>query len=155
LEPLDDFSRLWHTSRVLDGIDLSGMPLRTLSLDTKAVYALLSNDRFKFSLLTGHSKGNLVISEALFELDRGATRQPSPDTWLVTVSAVIAMPSRYKRIVDVIGDIDWFGALNSRLDMGVEKRPHMAWHHTNTELWFHLPVTKVFDELIESRGITL
>jgi hypothetical protein len=158
LEPLDDLSRRWQTSRVLDGIDLSGMPLRTLSLDTKAVYALLSNDRFKFSLLTGHSKGNLVISEALFELDRGATpgrHQPSPDTWLVTVSAVIAMPSRYKRIVDVIGDIDWFGALNSRLDMDVEKRPHMAWHHTNTELCFHLPVTKVFDELIESRGIKL
>ena len=158
LEPLDELSRRWHTSRVLDGIDVSSMPLRTLSLDTKTVYALLSDDRFNFSLLTGHSKGNLVISEALFELDREAANvrhRPSPDTWLVTVSAVIAMPSRYKRIVDVIGGIDWFGALNSRPDMDVEKRPHMAWHHTNTELWFHLPVTRIFEDLIKSRGIKL
>lgn len=158
LEPLDDMSRRMQSSRVLDSIDVSGMPLRALSLDTKTVYALLSDNQFQFSLLTGHSKGNLVISEALFALDQtNAHRlhQPSADTWLVTVSAVITMPSRYKRIVDVIGDIDWFGAMNSRPDLKVEMRPHLAWHHTNTELPFHLPVTKVFEDLIAARGISL
>ena len=48
------------------------------------------------------------------------------------------MAPRYKRIVDVIGGIDWFGTLNSRPDMDV-KAPYMAWHHTNTELWFTFP----------------
>jgi hypothetical protein len=157
LEPLDEPSRRLQATQVLDGASASSMTLHRLSLDTKAVYALLSDSRFEFSLLTGHSKGNLVISEALYELDRAdaSVRRPDADAWLVTISAVIAMPPRYKRIIDVIGDFDWFGALNSRLDMKVEKRPHMAWHHTNTELMFHLPVTKVFNELIASHRITL
>jgi hypothetical protein len=45
--------------------------------------------------------------------------------------------------------------MNSRLGLGVEQAQPWAWHHTNTELPFHLPVTKVFGDLIASRGITL
>jgi hypothetical protein len=130
--------------------------LRGMSLDTRAVYALLSDERFRFRLLTGHSKGNLVISEALYELeddDKGG--KLSSDTWVVTISAAIAMPWRFRNIIDVIGDIDWFGAVNSRLGIDVELKPHMAWHHTNTELWWHLPVTQVFQDLIATRGISL
>ena len=125
-----------------------------LSLDTRTVCGLLSDPRFEFSLLTGHSKGNLVISEALFNLQASGIGVDAA-TWLVTVSAVIRMPSRYRNIVDVIGGIDWLGALNSRPDIGVEKKPAFSWHHTNTELWFHLPVTRVFRDLIEERGLRL
>ncbi len=128
--------------------------LGRLSLDTRTVGLLLSDKRFQFSLLTGHSKGNLVISEALYELN-AAAKKPRDDTWLVTISAVIAMPPRFTRIIDVIGQLDWFGALNSRLDLGVEDRPPLAWHHTNTELPLSLHVTDVFRDLTAKRGIRL
>jgi hypothetical protein len=127
--------------------------LGRLSLDTRTVGLLLSDQRFQFSLLTGHSKGNLVISEALYELNT-AGKKPRDDTWLVTLSAVITMPPRFQRIIDVIGQLDWFGALNSNLDLGVEERP-LAWHHTNTELPLSLHVTDVFRGLIAKRGIRL
>lgn len=123
-----------------------------LSLDTRTVCSLLTDKRFTFSLLAGHSKGNLVISEALFGLEHSRHR-PADDTWLVTVSAVITMPQRFKHIIDVIGGIDRSGALNSRRGLGVEERPALAWHHTNTELPFHLPVTRVFRELIAKHNI--
>lgn len=41
------------------------------SRDTRTVQALLRDERFKFDLLIGHSKGNLVLSEALYELPAG------------------------------------------------------------------------------------
>jgi hypothetical protein len=103
--------------------------------------------------LTGHSKGNLVISEALFALE-DAGLGPADDTWIVTLSAVITMPRRFGNIIDVIGDIDWFGALNS-VPLEVEERPALAWHGTNTELSFPLRVTQVFEKLIDERKIRL
>ena len=79
----------------------SSIPLeRYSSLDTLTVYRLLTDKRFRFSLVTGHSKGNLVLSEAL----------------------------------------------------GVEEVEPMAWHHTNTELPFHLPVANVFRRLFPQRA---
>ena len=152
-ERWDDFARSLHFSP--SELRTTASPAAgRLSLDTRTVCGLLSDPRFEFSLLTGHSKGNLVISEALFNLEASGIRVNAA-TWLVTVSAVIRMPSRYRNIVDVIGGIDWLGALNSRPDIGVEKKPAFSWHHTNTELWFHLPVTRVFGDLIEERGLRL
>jgi hypothetical protein len=125
------------------------------SLDTQTVYRLLSDARFRFSLLTGHSKGNLVISEALYALKDRAAVEPDPDTWLVTMSAAIAMPPRYRNVVDVMGQIDWFGGINSRPSHAIEVRVPLAWHHTNTELWFSLPVHQVFRDLMQTRGVAL
>jgi hypothetical protein len=130
--------------------------LGQISLDTKVAIALLSSRSCRFELLTGHSKGNLVLSEALYELDEGAARHigpTNPDPWIVTLSAAVAMPRQYKKIVDVIGSIDGFGALNSTPGISIEKRWPMSWHHTNAELAFHLPVTKVFQELKAKRGV--
>ena len=129
-----------------------------MSLDTATVISLLADPRFKFSLLAGHSKGNLVISEALYELKAQAETggaQPAEDIWIVTVSAAVAMPPRYRRIVDVMGTIDWFGRMNSTWGIGVDKLWPLSWHHTNTELSFHLPVTTMFRELITDRGIVV
>ena len=129
-----------------------------MSLDTATVISLLADPRFKFSLLAGHSKGNLVISEALYELKNQAETggaQPAEDTWIVTVSAAVAMPPRYRRIVDVMGTIDWFGRMNSTSGIEVDKLWPLSWHHTNTELSFHLPVTAMFRELIADRGIVV
>jgi hypothetical protein len=136
-------------------IQVSNTPLNVArtSLDTRVLVKLLSDTRFSFSLLAGHSKGNLVISEALFELD-ASTDANLKDTWIVTVSAAVAMPPRFKdRVLDVMGQWDWFGGLNSLPFLSVELRPPHAWHHTNTELAYHLPVTKVFQELKATKGL--
>lgn len=120
------------------------------SRDTAAVFALLVDPRLQFDLLVGHSKGNLVLSEALFEL---AERDPAraaalaASSTIVTISAKIAMPRPFRRIIDVMGALDWFGALNSRLDIQTDHVVPGAWHHTNTELPMHLPVARTLREL--------
>lgn len=130
------------------------LPLSRLSLDTRTVVALLSDPRLQFAVLTGHSKGNLVLSEALYELTNGdgAAR---PDPVIVTVSAAVAMPKRHQKIVDVIGGVDWFGAINCTPGVGIEKRWPQCGHHTNTEVPLHLPVTSVFRDLLASGRIAL
>ena len=100
----------------------TGSPMQQ-SKDTRTVQALLSHKALKMKLLIGHSKGNLVISEALFKmkaLDAARLKQIAKQILIVTVSAKIAMPPDFERIVDVIGQIDGFGALNSRWDLGTE-----------------------------------
>jgi hypothetical protein len=65
------------------------------------------------------------------------------------------MPARFGNAIDIMGDLDWFGAINSRPGASIETRCRLAWHHTNTELPFHLPVTQVARQLIAERGISL
>jgi hypothetical protein len=158
------FEGLDAMSRALNGMETvpssstgKGLKLGNISRDTATVIALLADSRFSFSLLTGHSKGNLVISEALYELERQPAGKPIPADkfWIVTVSAAVAMPKRYKKIIDVMGTIDGFGAMNSSPGIAVEKRCPLSWHHTNTEIAFHLPVTKVLRELMSERGLSL
>lgn len=118
--------------------------------DTAAVLDLLRDPRFDFDLLTGHSKGNLVLSEALYALVR-YDRPVLPidrDTKIITVSAVIAMPPAFTDIVDVMGQWDLFGAFNSRAGIPVDVTVPMALHHTNTELDWHLPVTSTFKAIL-------
>lgn len=129
--------------------------VQRLSLDVATLHALLTDRRFNFALLTGHSKGNLVISETLYAMQEKSALKSLADTWIVTVSATITMPRRFSRIVDVMGNLDWFGRLNSRRGLGVELAYPNAWHHTNTDLPFHLPVRRVFEKLKETRGVSL
>ncbi|WP_202033852.1 hypothetical protein [Massilia sp. Dwa41.01b] len=117
--------------------------LARTSLDTRTLCQLLADRRFRFALLTGHSKGNLVISEALYALQGTGMDGDLAETAIVTISAAIAMPPRYRRIIDVMGELDWFGAMNSDPAITVEVRPAQAWHHTNTDLACHLPVRTV------------
>ena len=121
----------------------TGSPLLR-SKDTRAVQALLSHPALSIGLLVGHSKGNLVISEALYGMKNSQPahfRHLAPQLLVVTVSARIAMPPQCGRIIDVMGQLDGFGALNSRPDLGTEVRVPLAAHHTNTQLPFRLPVT--------------
>lgn len=96
---------------------------------------LLKHPNFTGSLLIGHSKGNLVLSEALYALesDEGAATAIAERCRIVTMSAVIGMPRRYKAITDVIGQYDLFGAINSRPGIMPEHIVPHAWHSTNTE----------------------
>lgn len=128
----------------------SGSPIGR-SKDTRTVQALLAHGSLAWRWLVGHSKGNLVISEALYGLrDTAPSRLQALGRQLrvVTVSAKIAMPHECLDIVDVMGQLDGFGALNSRWDLDTEVTVPGAWHHTNTELPMHLPVTKTMQPLL-------
>jgi len=119
------------------------------SKDVKALVELIT-DRVSTRWLVGHSKGNLVISEALYAL-RAQTRARKRDDFadlvgdleIITFGARIAMPPEIKTVIDVMGDLDTFGAMNSRPDIPVDIAIRNAWHHTNTALAFHVPVTEV------------
>jgi hypothetical protein len=122
------------------------------SRDTRTVLALLEHKGLSFDLLAGHSKGNLVIAEALYALKERKEKRAAAlakAAKVVTVSARIAMPEGFE-VIDVMGKLDWFGALNSRWNIPPDDVVPLAWHHTNTELPYHLPVTKVMRRLLSA-----
>jgi hypothetical protein len=124
--------------------------LARLSEDVCTVKHLLAGPA-RFGWLVGHSKGNLVLSEALYALrddDRPAFDALRARSNVITVSARIAMPRGFARIVDVMGELDGFGALNSRPSIDTDVSVPLAWHHTNTELPLHLPVAETLRPII-------
>ena len=75
------------------------------SRDTRTVMALLTHPELRFDLLIGHSKGNLVISEALFEVrasDASRLEDIARNCGIVTVSAKVAMPREFSGVIDVM-----------------------------------------------------
>jgi hypothetical protein len=128
-----------------------GMGLVRQSLDTRTLLALLEHPALSFDLLAGHSKGNLVISEALYALaerNRARARALGSSASIVTFSARIAMPVEFRTVIDVMGEWDWFGDLNSRRFIRADRHVSKAWHHTNTELPWHLPVTPTLTDVL-------
>ncbi|MFG3595305.1 hypothetical protein [Bradyrhizobium sp. RDI18] len=123
------------------------------SLDVKTLVSLIT--RFEPGLLIGHSKGNLVVSEALFEVrgaDADRVGRLAKVTRVVTVSARIAMPRQFSEVIDIMGALDGFGEFNSRQRIPTDIRVPMAWHHTNTDLPFHLPVTKTLKQALATQA---
>lgn len=119
------------------------------SRDTATVVALIEDPRLEFTLLTGHSKGNLVLSEALYAItERDGPLPIAADTKIITVSAAVVMPSAFTDIVDVMGGWDWFGRLNSGPQIPIDVTVPRAWHHTNREVPYHLPVTETVAEIL-------
>lgn len=130
---------------------LSAEKLSESSLDTQTLKALLLDKRLNFNLILGHSKGNLVISEALYSLKdshKERLEAVARNCKIITLSARIAMPPVFKDVVDVMGEWDWFGEINSRASIPADEVVPQAWHHTNTELPNHLPVTEVLRRVL-------
>lgn len=126
------------------------------SLDTQTVRALLVDPRLSLKLLVGHSKGNLVLSEALYDLaenEKERARQLAEALKIVTISARIAMPPLFRDVIDIMGEWDWFGELNSRKSIPSDRIVPQALHHTNTELPNHIPVTALLSELLSQPAI--
>ena len=152
-EPLD---RLRESGAVQD--PSASLPSGTFALprwfskDTRTVEALLLHPKLSFDLLVGHSKGNLVLSEALFGMrvtNRERLKALARKIHIVTLSAKIAMPAEFgpDRVIDVLGTIDGLGTFNSRWSIGTDMPVYGASHHTNTDLLWHLPVTQCVGEL--------
>ncbi len=145
LETLDDLA-----GRPKVGAQGGGSASRT-SLDTRTVQALLGDPRLSFHLLAGHSKGNLVLSAALHELckqDEPRIEELARNMKIITIGARIAMPPAFTDVVDVMGEWDWFGEMNSRAFIHADRRVPHAWHHTNTDLNGHLPVTSALRDIL-------
>lgn len=126
------------------------------SRDTLTVLALLTDPRLSFDLAIGHSKGNLVISEALYDLCRAdltAARHLGARLRIITVSARVAMPDVCRTVFDIAGALDWLAALNSRPDIANDLTVPAAWHHTNTALPFHFPVTPAIRTALDRLGL--
>jgi hypothetical protein len=117
--------------------------------DTVAALALLLHPELRFNLLVGHSKGNLVLSEALNGLvhPQPARASLAKVQRIVTLSAAIFMPPVFKQgqIIDVMGDWDLLGRLNSSPEVAIDVPVPHAGHHTNTKIFGHLPVQAVIE----------
>lgn len=145
LETLDDLA-----GRPKVGAYGDGAAART-SLDTRTVQALLADPRLSFRLLVGHSKGNLVLSAALHDLckeDEIRVADLAETMKIVTIGARIAMPPAFTDVIDVMGEWDWFGEINSRPFIDADRHIPHAWHHTNTDFGGHLPVTSTLQEIL-------
>ena len=143
-EGLDRLTQPAIVSDPSDWLDGAGAWLLSQSRDTRTVLALLEHEDLSFDLLAGHSKGNLVISEALFDLrehDHARMRSLAEKAKIVTIGACILMPTGFE-VIDVMGEWDALGLLNSDRTIKIDHWIAGADHHTNTERWHHLPVTK-------------
>lgn len=128
------------------------------SRDTLTVAALLSDARFDFRLLVAHSKGNLVMAEALFAAERVLAARGAAlpeDLLVVTLGAVITMPRSCRRVVDVMGVWDGLGRANSRPDLRVDVPVAWAGHHTNTEIPGHVCVRTVLATILADPAFQL
>jgi len=128
----------------------SRSPASPATRDIDAVTALLEASTANFSLVVGHSKGSLLLDYGLESIaikHRGKTHRYFEELNIVTFGAVTNFAPRFKKVHQYIGSIDWFGGLNSRLDI----EHHMvtnAWHHLNTQLPFHLSAETILTDNI-------
>lgn len=125
-------------------------------LDTDTVETLLADPDLSFTLLAGHSRGNRVLSEALYSIKEEAPKRMralAPGLKIVTFGGRITMPPDCRDVVDVIGELDWFGEMNSRPQIDSDIRVPLAGHSTNTDFAASLQVTRIIKEIL-ARGAT-
>ncbi len=116
------------------------------SPDTMTLLRLLTEKDRRIDTVVGHSKGCLSIVfalEALALLKDHAAIDHARAAKFVTLGAVVEFPRGYENVKQVIGAIDWFGGMNSRLGKDAIKVPG-AWHHLNRALPYHLNARDVF-----------
>lgn len=122
-----------------------------ICLDVETVASLLDDETLRFDLLAGHSRGNLVLSEALGQL---AETSPSRlatlarDARLVTFGARLGPRPDFPPTTNLIGDLDWYGELNSAPRDEREIRLAFCGHSTNTGMPGAMNVTALLRELL-------
>ncbi|MEI4472620.1 hypothetical protein [Frigidibacter sp. MR17.24] len=126
-----------------------GLDEATGAQDAKTVAAILADHPFE--VIVGHSKGNVVISDALSIL---ADSQPDKAAALaksltvIQISTRIALPEGF-RAVTIMGEQDNYGEMNSDKEIETDFIIPGAWHHTNTELSGHLDVTNAVEQAVK------
>jgi hypothetical protein len=129
--------------------DVEGEKSRGLDADTVA--SLLVDPTLSFTLIAGHSRGNRVIADALHAVkasDPARLEILSNTARIVTFGGRIKMPDAFTDITDVVGELDWFGELNSRPKIATDIRVPFCGHSTNTDLPGAIKVTKVMTDIL-------
>ena len=118
---------------------LAGMPGNQ---DLSTLVDILMARPAKLELLVGHSKGSLLIDfvlEQFVEELEGDDHPLFDELQIVTFGAVVDIPDQFRRVQQYLGNLDWFGGMNSRLSIPHQRVPN-AWHHLNRKLPYHLDV---------------
>jgi hypothetical protein len=92
-----------------------------------------------------------VIADALHALkasDPGRLETLSNTARIVTFGGRIKMPDAFTDITDVVGELDWFGELNSRPKIATDIRVPYCGHSTNTDLPGAIKVTKIIEDIL-------
>lgn len=150
LEVIDDVVGRPHLGAYEDRHKLA-LKAHPSALDTDTVETLLADSSLSFHLLAGHSRGNRVLSEALYaikEEDRQRLRALAGGLRIVTFGGRITMPPDCRDVIDVIGELDWFGEINSRPQIDSDIRVPLAGHSTNTDFAGALQVTRILKDII-------
>lgn len=124
---------------------------RKTSLDADTVATLLSDPGLSFTLIAGHSRGNRVIADALYALkanDPSRLETLANTARIVTFGGRIKMPEAITEVIDVVGELDWFGELNSRPQIATDIKVPLCGHSTNTDLPGALQVTRILGEIL-------
>jgi hypothetical protein len=119
--------------------------------DADVVLALLRDDRAHFELIVAHSKGNMVVGDALHALqreDRVRSDRIGESVHIVSISSRRSMPRSCRQVTEIVGRWDLIGDFATRRDAPADVVVPDAWHHTNTDLLGHLPVTRVLKEVL-------
>ncbi len=112
------------------------------SPDSTALLYLLLKRGTRIKLLVGHSKGNYSIENALEGWTAAGKKTNTPvttDLCIITLGAVIRFPPEFSNVHQFIGQIDYFGMMNSRSMLERTSVPG-AWHSLNTLMPGHLSV---------------
>ncbi|SIQ34059.1 hypothetical protein SAMN05880561_102816 [Rhizobium sp. RU33A] len=124
---------------------------RRTGLDADTVSTLLADPTLSFTLIAGHSRGNRVIADALYALkanDPARIETLANTARIVTFGGRIKMPEAFTDVIDVVGELDWFGELNSRPKITTDIKVAFCGHSTNTDLPTALKVTKIISDIL-------
>ncbi|KAA3511845.1 cell envelope biogenesis protein OmpA [Agrobacterium vitis] len=119
-------------------------PPRRTSLDADTVQALLCHPDLRFNLVTGHSKGNQIVAEALNAIEKEAPERLSilaERLQIITFSTRVALPAPFSPPLAIIGELDWYGELNATAPVTNIVRVARAGHSTNISLPGALKIT--------------
>ena len=151
-EPFDRATKLLTLSEMGSSFGTPAYYART-SRDTATLIELLGHPDCRIPLLVGHSKGNLVLSEALYALqEEERLASLAARSAIVTISAKVGMPAAFAgRVFDVMGEDDAFGMLNSRPDIETDMVVEGAGHSTNPQIEGGIDVTAVMRRILAGR----
>ncbi|MBB4955253.1 hypothetical protein H4S14_003289 [Agrobacterium vitis] len=126
---------------------------RRSSLDTDTVEALLMHEKLDFNLVTGHSKGNLIIAEALRSMATDAPERLETlgtKLKLVTFATRITAPPALEPPVSIMGELDWYGELNATAPATGTIRVPRCGHSTNSDMPGSLKITSLLRDALDA-----
>jgi len=117
------------------------------SPDSNSLLALLNQFPDKVRFVVGHSRGNLVIANALrgLLLKRPVEAARLSGLEILTLGAAVGFPSGFDKLFQVVGGADAFGGMNS--DAPADHVVPGALHHLNPEIPCCLSLTEALAAL--------